>query len=110
EKQRTRARCGGLRVFPAPLAALVGLAVATGVLAALVPAWIAARQDVVAALAGRRGITRSRRGWGGLGRGWGAPGAGTLAAGARRASATVILTGLAVGELGLILCTPALVG
>ena len=27
------------------------------------PAWIAARQDVVAALAGRRGITRSRRRW-----------------------------------------------
>ena len=39
------------------------VAVVTGVLAALVPAWIAARQDVVAALAGRRGITRSRRRW-----------------------------------------------
>jgi putative ABC transport system permease protein len=110
EEQLTHVRSGGFRVFPAALAALAGLAVATGVLAAVVPAWIAARQDVVAALAGRRGITRSRRRWVALGAGLVAAGAATLAAGASRSSPTIILAGLAVGELGLVLCTPAVVG
>jgi putative ABC transport system permease protein len=110
EEQLTHARSGGFRVFPAALAGLAGLAVATGVLAALVPAWISARQDVVAALAGRRGITRSRRRWAVLGLGLTAAGAAALAAGAWRSSPTIMLTGLAVGELGLVLCTPAVVG
>ena len=39
------------------------LAVGTGLLAALVPAFIAARQNVVAVLAGRRGVARSRKRW-----------------------------------------------
>ncbi|HEU4397483.1 MAG TPA: FtsX-like permease family protein, partial [Actinomycetota bacterium] len=39
-----------------------------------------------------------------------AAGAAVLAAGAWRSSPTIILTGLAVGELGLVLCTPAVVG
>ncbi|HEX8858645.1 MAG TPA: ABC transporter permease, partial [Actinomycetes bacterium] len=95
---------------PAALAGLAGLAVATGVLAALVPAWISARQDVVAALAARRGITRSRRRWVVLGAALVVAGAAVLAAGAWRSSPTIILTGLAVGELGLVLCTPAVVG
>jgi len=110
EEQLTHARSGGFRVFPAALAGLAGLAVATGVLAALVPAWISARQDVVTALAGRRGITRSRRRWVVLGVALVAAGAAVLAAGAWRSSPTIILTGLAVGELGLVLCTPAVVG
>jgi putative ABC transport system permease protein len=110
EEQLTHARSGGFRVFPAALAGLAGLAVATGVLAALVPAWISARQDVVAALAGRRGITRSRRRWVALGTALVAAGAATLAAGAWRSSSTIILGGLAVCELGLVLCTPAVVG
>jgi putative ABC transport system permease protein len=103
-------RTGAFRVFPEALAALAALAVVTGVLAALVPAWIAARQDVVAALAGRRGITRSRRRWVVLGAVLAAAGALVAATGARRASATVIVAGLVVVELGLVLCTPALVG
>jgi putative ABC transport system permease protein len=110
EEQLTHARSGGFRVFPAALAGLAGLAVATGVLAALVPAWISARQDVVAALAARRGIIRSRRRWVVLGAALVAAGAAVLAAGAWRSSPTIILTGLAVGELGLVLCTPAVVG
>src|SRR5439155_1230481 len=60
-------RSGEFRIFPLALGILVGAAVLTGVLAALVPAWISARQDVVTALAGRRGITRSRRRWAILG-------------------------------------------
>jgi putative ABC transport system permease protein len=103
-------RTGAFRVFPEALAALAAVAVVTGVLAALVPAWIAARQDVVAALAGRRGITRSRRRWVVLGAVLAAAGALVAATGARRAEATVIVAGLVVVELGLVLCTPALVG
>ena len=56
-------RTGAFRVFPEALAALAALAVVTGVLAALVPAWIAARQDVVAALAGAASPGRGGAGW-----------------------------------------------
>jgi putative ABC transport system permease protein len=103
-------RAGGYRVFPTALLAIAGLAVLTGLLAALVPAFVAARQDVVAALAGRRGIPRSRKRW--LFAGFGLCLLGVLAAGygATEASANLIVGGLALGELGLVLCTPALVG
>jgi putative ABC transport system permease protein len=110
EEQLVHARAGAFRVFPQALALLVGLAVLTGVLAALVPAWISARQDVVAALAGRRGITRSRRRWVALGLGLFAVGGVVAGVGASRAAMTIILSGLIVGELGLVLCMPALVG
>jgi putative ABC transport system permease protein len=110
EQHIAHVRSGGFRVSPLALAALAGLAVVTGVLAALVPAWIASRQDVVTALAGRRGIIRSRRRWVVLGAVLVAAGAGVAATGARRVEATTILAGLAVVELGLVLCTPAFVG
>jgi putative ABC transport system permease protein len=103
-------RTGAFRVYPEALAALAALAVTTGVLAALVPAWTAARQDVIAALAGRRGITRSRRRWVVLGAVLVAAGALVAATGAQRADATIIVAGLVVIELGLVLSTPALVG
>jgi putative ABC transport system permease protein len=128
EAHLAHARAGGFRVFPAALLALAGLATVTGVSAALVPAWIAARQDVVAALAGRRGITRSRRRWVALGAALVAAGTVVAASGATRVNQqgmvlgaiggtrvnpsvmTVILVGLVVVELGLVLCTPAVVG
>jgi putative ABC transport system permease protein len=103
-------RSGGFRVFPEALAALAVLAVLTGVLAALVPAWIASRQDVVGALAGRRGVTRSRRRWVLLGALLAAAGAGVAATGAARVDTKIIFAGLVAGELGLVLCTPAIVG
>jgi putative ABC transport system permease protein len=103
-------RSGAFRIFPAALVGLAGLAVVTGVLAALVPAWIAARQDVVTALAGRRGISRSRRRWLVLGGALGAAGAAVAAVGAWRIDWAIILIGLVVVELGLVLCTPAIVG
>jgi putative ABC transport system permease protein len=103
-------RSGSFRLFPAALAALAGLAVLTGTLAALVPAWSAARQDVVTALAGRRGITRSRRRWLVVGVALGAAGAGVTGAGAWRMSWAMIVAGLVVVEFGLVLCTPAIVG
>jgi putative ABC transport system permease protein len=110
EEHVSHNRSGAFRVFPVALAVLAGLAVVTGVLAALVPAWISSRQDVVVALTGRRGITRSRRRWIVVGAVLGAIGVGLATVGALRSDATVILAGLVVGELGLVLCTPAVVG
>ena len=92
------------------LAVLAGLAVLVGVLAALVPAWISSRLDVVSALAGRRGIIRSRRRWVLLGVVLGAAGGGLAAFGAWRIDWVLIVIGLAVAELGVVLCTPAIVG
>jgi putative ABC transport system permease protein len=103
-------RSGGLRFYPLALAALAGLSLLTGVLAALVPAWIASRQDVVTSLAGRRGVVRSRRRW--LVAGLALVAAGTAVAGfgAYRVDWAIILIGLAGVELGLVLCTPSVVG
>lgn len=103
-------RAGAFRVFPEALAVLACLAVVTGVLAALVPAWISSRQDVVVALTGRRGITRSKRRWVVLGLVLIAAGVGVAAVGAWQVELSVILGGVVVGELGLVLCTPAIVG
>jgi putative ABC transport system permease protein len=110
EDHLVHARSGGFRVFPLALAVLAGLAIVTGLLAAVVPAWISARQDVVAALSGRRGITRSRRRWVVVGVLLVAAGAGTAAWGAWRIQAPIILVGLVLVEFGLVLCTPAIVG
>jgi putative ABC transport system permease protein len=110
ENHLAHERSGGFRVYPVALAVLAGLAILTGLLAAVVPAWISARQDVVAALSGRRGITRSRKRWVVVGVALVALGAGTAAFGAWRIQAPVILAGLVLGELGLVLCTPAIVG
>jgi putative ABC transport system permease protein len=104
------ARAGGYRVFPLALAGIAAIAVLTGVLAALVPAVTAARQQVVAALAGRRGTTHTRKRWWVLGIAMVALGAATAGAGAWLVSTNAVLAGLVLGQLGLVLCTPALVG
>jgi putative ABC transport system permease protein len=110
EEYVSHTRSGDFRVFPLALAVLAVLAVTTGVLAALVPAWISSRQDVVTALAGRRGITRSGRRWVVLGGLLAAAGAALAAVGAWRVNATLILIGLVIAEFGLVFCTPAIVG
>ncbi|TDB80079.1 FtsX-like permease family protein [Micromonospora sp. KC721] len=102
-------RSGGYRVFPTALAAIAAVAVLAGVLAALVPAWTAARQDVVAGLAGRRTVPPHRRRWPLLGLALTAVGTGTAALGAQHSSALVVLTGIVLGELGLVFTTPTLV-
>lgn len=103
-------RAGGYRVFPTALAAIATLAVVTGVLAALTPAFITARQNVVASLAGRRGAARSRKRWIAVGLAMVVGGGAVTVYGSARSEASVILAGLVIGELGLVLCTPALVG
>ncbi|MEH0827629.1 FtsX-like permease family protein [Micromonospora sp. CPCC 205714] len=104
------ARGGGYRVFPAALALIAAVAVLAGVLAALAPAWAAARQDVVAGLAGRRTVPPHRRRWLVLGVALTVLGSAIAAFGAQRAGPTVILTGLILGELGLVFATPTLIG
>jgi len=103
-------RAGGYRAFPLALAGIAALAVGTGLLAALVPAFTAARGDVVAALTGRRGTVRSRKRWLVAGAALAAFGAAVTFVGARGTDINLVLAGLILGELGLVLCTPALVG
>ncbi|HEX5543744.1 MAG TPA: FtsX-like permease family protein [Micromonospora sp.] len=110
ETYLTQSRAGGYRFFPLALAGIAGLAVVTGLLAALVPAFTAARTDVVTSLTGRRGQTRTSRRWLFVGLIGVAAGAGIVGYGAWRVSSATILAGLIIGELGLVLCTPALVG
>ncbi|MCX5070658.1 ABC transporter permease [Micromonospora lupini] len=104
------ARFGGYRCWPLALLVLGGVAVLAGVLAALAPAWTAARQDVTAGLAGRRTPPRSRARALTLGLALVVGGAALAAIGATRTSSPVILTGLILGELGLVCCTPTLIG
>ncbi len=103
-------RFGAQRFYPAALAALALLALVTGVLAAVVPAWISSRQDVVTALAGRRGITRSRRRWLVLGLTLVAGGVAVGILSAVNIEIVGILAALILTEVGLVLCTPALLG
>ncbi|MET0493245.1 MAG: ABC transporter permease [Actinoplanes sp.] len=103
-------RAGGYRVFPLALLGIAVLAVGTGVLAALVPAFTAGRLHVVEALTGRAGTTRSRRLWIVVGLGCLAAGAAVGGYGAITVSQTSILIGVVALEAGLVLCTPALIG
>ncbi|MGR6317897.1 ABC transporter permease [Micromonospora soli] len=110
EQYLVSARFGGYRIFPSALAAIAAVAVLAGVLAALAPAWAAARQDVVAGLAGRRNPPRHRRHWLLLGMLLTVAGSVVAALGAAGTTPTVVLAGLILGELGLVFCTPTLIG
>ncbi len=103
-------RAGGYRVSPLAVVGIVCVAVVSGLTAAAVPAWTVARQDVVTSLAGRSGVTRTRRRWLVLGAVMVAAGVGLVAVGARAISLNVMLPGVIVGELGMVLCMPAVIG
>ncbi|HEY3631459.1 MAG TPA: FtsX-like permease family protein, partial [Jatrophihabitantaceae bacterium] len=102
---------GHFDVRPLELLALTGVSLLTALAAAVFPARGAARTDVVAALAGRRGTVRTRKR---------VPLLGVVVAGAgvvvalgglgASANALVILAGVALTEIGLIICLPALLG
>ncbi|MBT8226268.1 MAG: ABC transporter permease [Dactylosporangium sp.] len=109
EEHLAQARAGGYRVMPLVLAATVVLAVVVGVVAAAMPAFTAARQDVVAVLAGRRPAGGIRKRWLALGLGMTAAGAASGAYGAATSTAPIMVAGLFLTEIGLVLCTPALV-
>ena len=101
---------GGYRFYPLALVVVALLAVVTGILAALVPAYTAARQDVIAVLAQRRGVTRSKRRWVLIGLALLGIGIGGSLYGVSRLNSTLMQYGLITAELGLVLCTPALIG
>ncbi|WP_412539858.1 FtsX-like permease family protein [Longispora sp. K20-0274] len=103
-------RAGAFRVLPLGQLAAVGLAVGTGVIGALVPAFTAARVNLVQALSGRRGVTRSKRRWVALGLVLVAGGIGAVSYAALERLIPVLIAGLVAFELGAVLCTPALVG
>ena len=92
------------------LAGIVAVAAGTAVLATLLPARGAVRQDPVAALTGRRGATHGSPLVPLLG--LVATGAGAVLAlhGATTRSVNTILAGSAMAELGLVATTPSLVG
>ncbi len=100
---------GGFRVFPEALAGAAVFAVVTGVLAALVPAVTTARQDVVTALVGGRDARGLSRGV--LVTGVVVVAVGVLVAtgGAYATNPWLMVAGLAAGQIGLALCTPALI-
>nr|BFF24191.1 hypothetical protein GCM10025732_21560 [Glycomyces mayteni] len=101
-------RSAGLKVMPALQAALVGVAIATGLLSALAAAVSASRVNVVEALTGRAGRRKGSKKWlfGGL---------GVLAAGIAAGVGGVIVwnvqllaAAIVLAQLGLVACTPAL--
>ncbi|WP_432991353.1 FtsX-like permease family protein [Dactylosporangium sp. CA-233914] len=104
------ARPGAVRVPPGELLAVAGLAILTGVAAALAPAVSAGRADVLAGLTGRRPRTRAGRRLAAVGLAGVAAGAVIAAAGIGGSSARAVLAGLLVAELGLVLSTPAVLG
>lgn len=110
EQHLTHERGGGFQVSVVSLLLIAGIAIVTGVLGALVPAYTVGKQDVIEALSGRRGVTKSRPLWLVLGLCGVAVASVTTFLGARGHSSNLVLAGLIIGELGLVLCTPSLVG
>lgn len=96
-------------VRPLDLLALALIAAVTAVLASVVPARSVSRQDVSLALAGRREPARRRRRVPVLGGLLALAGLALVLGGIERRSALAILAGAALGQVGLVLCTPALV-
>ncbi|HEY1176905.1 MAG TPA: FtsX-like permease family protein, partial [Phytomonospora sp.] len=103
-------RAGGLRFLISFTGPLALLAVLTGVLAALVPAFTVARQNVIEALTGRRGVTKSRKRWVVIGVSMIAAGGLVGAGGAYAGTEILLVAAAALAQFGLVLCTPAIVG
>ncbi|MFE3201292.1 FtsX-like permease family protein [Embleya sp. NPDC059237] len=108
--ERTGRLLGHYDVRPLELLGIAGVGVAIGVLAALIPAWLAAREDIAASLTGRRGVRRGSRLMPIAGTTGVALGAAIALYGADRADETIIVVGVVVAELGLVACCPALIG
>lgn len=101
---------GNFDVRPLEIAAIVLFGAVTGVLAATFPARGAARQDVVAVLAGRRGARRVKKRQPALGLLLAVAGIAVTVFGAAGAKALVIVAGAVLAQAGLIVLTPAVVG
>ncbi|GAA1966765.1 hypothetical protein GCM10009838_25740 [Catenulispora subtropica] len=106
----SRQNPGGFRIMPDELLAAAAVGVLTGLAAALAPAIVTGRQEVLVALTGRRGQVRTP--WKMSVAGLVALGAGTvlIVAGALSGAHTwPVAAGIAVAELGVVACTPLLV-
>jgi putative ABC transport system permease protein len=102
---------GGLHFHGWEIAGIALVSLLTGVLAAILPARAAAKQDVVGALAGRRPDIKIRKRTPILGILTTAAGIGLTWYGAvRNVGSPSLAIGAAVGEIGLVACIPALVG
>jgi putative ABC transport system permease protein len=104
-------RFGGLALRPAELLGIAGLAVLTGLLAAIVPAITASRQSVLASLTGRRGVRHANRVLPVIGLGAVCLGGGVAVFGSMRTDSNLVVAGgSAIAELGMVALTPTLVG
>jgi putative ABC transport system permease protein len=102
---------GPFDVHPVDLLVLATVGLVTALAAAVFPARAAARLDVMAALAGRRGTVTTRKRIPVIGAVIAAIGV-LVAFGAVTAAtnASVFLAGIALGEIGLVMCTPSMLG
>ncbi|MGW0660356.1 FtsX-like permease family protein [Streptodolium elevatio] len=102
---------GHYEVRPLELAAVVALGIVIGMIAAAVPAFLAARENIVDSLTGRRGVRRGSRVLPVVGAAAGAAGLGVAYYGAAvNPNDIVLLAGCVLAQLGVIACCPALVG
>jgi putative ABC transport system permease protein len=101
---------GAFDLRPVELAVVGVVGLLTGIVAAVLPARAAARMDVVAALTGRRGTVSASRTVPAVGLSMAVLGAMLAAYSARPpAKFWLVLIGAVVGELGFVLCAPAVV-
>jgi putative ABC transport system permease protein len=103
-------QAGPFDLRPLELLAVAVLGIITGVIASLLPARAAGRDDVVAALTGRRGTVSTARRVPQLGLAMIVVGAFVAAYAAHSpVRFTLILAGAVISELGFVICAPAVV-
>lgn len=103
-------RFGSLLLKPTELLVIAALGLVTGLLAALAPAIVAARQSVLESLTGRRGVRRSSRVLPTLGACVLALGIAVAVFGGTSGESTLVAGGSVVAEIGLLACIPVIVG
>ncbi|MEY9871868.1 putative ABC transport system permease protein [Streptacidiphilus sp. MAP12-33] len=110
-ERSTGARFGGYVLRPAELLGVLAVGLVTGLLAALIPAVRAGRAPVLASLSGHAAAGPPRRLPTVVGLAALVAGTATAFAGATVGmQGTWILAGSIVAELGLVICTPSLIG
>ncbi|WP_042405303.1 FtsX-like permease family protein [Streptacidiphilus carbonis] len=110
-EQKAGARFGHFSLQPLDLLAVVAVGLVTGLLAAVVPAIQAARQPVVASLSGRGSVRPPAKRLTVVGVAAIAVGTVVALAGTKSVRPEYAITaGSMIGELGVVACTPFLVG
>ncbi|WTW96214.1 FtsX-like permease family protein [Streptomycetaceae bacterium NBC_01309] len=102
---------GHYDVRPLEIGGVVAVGIVIGMVAAAVPAFLAARENIVDSLTGRRGVRRGSRVLPLVGIAAGVAGLGLAYYGAAVSPNDItLLAGCVLAQLGLIACCPALVG